>query len=271
MAIYKTTNLVETYRYKAKARDINELTGRTGRPDLTNFVAEQIKKNIKIEKGDIIVDVGCGDGTLLKKIALPGFDENSVRLIGILPSKEEVKRVRKNLGWIKSTHGILITIYCGRAEETGLRDSFCDQIICNSVLHGSGQTFENVNLALEEFSRILKERGRLYIGEIPDSDELSGKQYGDSLAEWLKYLLKNEGFVSFFSGLRKILLCLFTDEPFIITPKYMFFIKPKKFEMLLKTHGFNLLEKSKHLEIDKNGKFVESKTRWNYQAIKIGN
>jgi hypothetical protein len=42
MAIHKAANLIEVYRAKAKSKDINELTGRIGRPDLTRFVTKNI-------------------------------------------------------------------------------------------------------------------------------------------------------------------------------------------------------------------------------------
>ena len=97
MAIHKTKNLVETYRAKAGAKDINELTGRTGRPDLTRFVISQMIAKIPVNENMILVDIGCGDGLFLKKAAESGLDSYKGRLIGILPTKEEVIRVRNHL------------------------------------------------------------------------------------------------------------------------------------------------------------------------------
>ena len=66
MAIYKTKNLVETYR--AKEKDINALTGRTGRPDLNKFVIGQMIQKIKVRPNSVLVDIGCGDGLFLHGI-----------------------------------------------------------------------------------------------------------------------------------------------------------------------------------------------------------
>ena len=139
MAIHKTKNLVETYRAKAGAKDINELTGRTGRPDLTRFVISQMIAKIPVNENMILVDIGCGDGLFLKKAAESGLDSYKGRLIGILPTKEEVIRVRNHLleaGDNSGGGGQLISIELGLAEKTSLPNNFADVVVCNSVLHG---------------------------------------------------------------------------------------------------------------------------------------
>ena len=44
MPIIKCETYVDVYRSKASSKDINELSGRTGRPDLTDFISQQIIK-----------------------------------------------------------------------------------------------------------------------------------------------------------------------------------------------------------------------------------
>jgi 2-polyprenyl-3-methyl-5-hydroxy-6-metoxy-1,4-benzoquinol methylase len=139
MTIYKTNNLVETYRAKASSKDINELTGRTGRPDLTSFVTSQMVSKIDITQNANIIDIGCGNGLFLQEIAEKGLDSYKGRLIGLLPTKEEVSRVRDHLLNDPKTKNKLISIELGLAEKTNLPDSFADIVVCNSVLHGAGQ------------------------------------------------------------------------------------------------------------------------------------
>ena len=97
MTIYKTLSLIDTYRCKAKSKNIHELNGRPNRPDLTNFIAEEIWKKVKPRDNTVLVDVGCGDASLLKKLASSIPSEHTVKLIGVLPTREELVRVKKNL------------------------------------------------------------------------------------------------------------------------------------------------------------------------------
>lgn len=269
MTIYKAKTLIDTYRYKAKSNNIHELNGRPNRPDLTDFIAEEICKKIRPKDNSVLLDIGCGDATLLKKLASSIPIEHTVKLLGVLPTREELIKVKENLFADQKIKKNDISIMGGRAEALNLPDSYCDYIICNSVLHGSGQTLENVNSAIKEFSRISKVGCQLYIGEIPDSDEMKLKNYGESLTAWLVDLYRKNGAISFLKGLKSILVSLLTKEPFVIVPKFMFYMKPNEFQDLLRSHGFQVETITKHLEINVQGRVLKSNTRWNYQAIRV--
>jgi len=60
---------VDVYRHKAKSTDLNELSGRTGRPDVTQYVAKKILEDIDLRPGMRLVDPGCGDASSLKEAA----------------------------------------------------------------------------------------------------------------------------------------------------------------------------------------------------------
>lgn len=268
MTIHKPTSLVEVYRAKANAKDINELTGRTGRADLTEFVASQMASKISVNANTILVDVGCGDGLFLLKCADCGLNSYEGRLIGILPTSEEVSRVRDHLlnDTNKSRH--IISIELGLAEKTNLPNNYCDILVCNGVLHGAGQTTANVKLSLDEFHRVTKPGGKVFVGEMPDTDELAGKDYGSSITKWLIWVLKNQGFQSFWTRFKQTVPALFGSEPFVIAPKSMIYMPPIEFIELLNQHGFEVAEHYRHKEIDSAGRVFESETRWNYEAIK---
>jgi ubiquinone/menaquinone biosynthesis C-methylase UbiE len=268
MTIVKAKSLIETYRAKAQSKDINELTGRTGRPDLTKFVINQMVLNLPVQANTILVDCGCGDAQFLIESANNGLDSYSGRLIGILPTFEEVTRIRNHLLLNSNIKQHLISIELGTAEESNLPNNFCDMLVCNGVLHGAGQTFKNVELALNEFYRITKVGGTVFIGEMPDSNELKGKDYGDSITSWLLWVLKNQGVKALSTSVRQTIKALFTSEPFVITPKYMFYMQPAMFVDLLKKHGFEVINFFKHKEITHDGLVYQSKTRWDYIAIK---
>ena len=46
MTIYKISNKKEEYRIRALSKDINELSGRSGNPELTRFISERIINDI---------------------------------------------------------------------------------------------------------------------------------------------------------------------------------------------------------------------------------
>lgn len=264
MTIVKTKTLVETYRAKAGAKDINELTGRTGRPDLTHFVIGQIVSKLRVWKDATLVDIGCGDGQLLKRVAANGLDSYQGRLIGVLPTKEEVVRVRNHL--LDTDH--LISIELGLAERTKFPNDFADVVVCNSVLHGGGQTIDNVKASLREIHRITKAGGTIFIGEVPDTDELAGRNYGDSISGWLLWVLKTQGLGQFWLRVKQTVPAFFSREPFIVAPKSMFYMPPADFVRLLEQHGIEVMEHYRHREIDPAGNVYDSTTRWDYVARK---
>lgn len=270
MTIIKAKNSIEAYKALSKSKNINEITGRSGRPDLSKFVTDQMSKRIKINKNSVVVDIGCGDGEYLLKSTKNLFGKFNGKLIGILPSYEEIERVKKHLKITRIKEMPAITIKFGTTNETNLPTSYSDITVCNGVLCLAGTSLEDIKLALSEFSRITKKGGDLYIGEIPNKDESGNKKYGDSILRWLYWVLKNESLISFFKKLIKLLIALFTSEPFIVyTQKTAFFMEPKSFIKLVGDYGFEIKEYNKHLEINKKGFEYESKSRWDYLFVKI--
>lgn len=267
MAICKTTSHVEAYRAKARATDINELSGRTGRPDLTAFVTQQIVARLPLRRDAVLVDVGCGDASLLLKAAHHGLDGFLGRLIGLLPTREEVSRVRDHLLHRAPLHSSMVCIEPGLADETRLPDRYCDLLVCNGVLIVLADD-ASVRAALTEFARITKPGATVYLGEIPDTDEMSGKNYGDSISGWLLWVLRHQGLRAFWIRLRQILVAVFSREPFVIAPKKIFHMPPDAFVALLGQHGFEVVERRRHEEVAPDGAVCESGTRWNYLAIR---
>lgn len=150
-----------------------------------------------------------------------------------------------------------------------MSSSYCDIVVCNGVLNLAGMTMFDLKEALSEFCRITKKRGKLYIGEMPDKNELEGKNYDDSILKWLWWVLKNEGLKSFFSRVKQVFFALISNEPLIIHPKKLnVFMKPIKFIKLASKYGFKIKEYYKHRQINTKGKKFTSKSRWNYLFFK---
>lgn len=268
MTIYKSTDFIEVYRAKSTSKDINELTGRTGRPDLTQFVIDNIASKFVFKDDDVVIDIGCGDGLFLAKANEAGVNERRGRLIGVLPTIEEVLRVHQHLMESEAAQSVGISIELGLLNDVrNIPDEYSDKTISNSTIHIL-QKESVVDQAILEMKRITKKKGAIFFGEVPDVDELKGKGYGDSIVSWLLWVLKNKNISSFFLCLKQVLISLVTSEPFIVTPKTIYYATPEEFVRKLESHDLIVKSYYKHREIDLNGNEFESVTRWNYIAVR---
>ncbi|RTR39288.1 class I SAM-dependent methyltransferase [Shewanella canadensis] len=257
MSIIKVKTKLDEYRYRAKSADINELSGRTNRSDITHFVNGEIAKRMEFKQGDIVVDIGCGDGTLLEIAESEGSFG-----IGILPSEEEVTRVRDRF----LTNSDRIKIEQGLASKTELPDEVANKVVCNGVFLLDE---EDVNLALKEISRITKPNSFVYIGELCFRDETEGKNYGDSILKWLLWVLWNQGGGEFLSRLKQTLRAIFTTEQMLILPKSHYYCTPEEFISRAKSFGLNINEHFPHKSISLNNEVIKSSSRQDYIFIKV--
>ena len=268
MSFYISNSLIQTYRLRSKSKKIESLNGRNGNTALTKFVMNRIVEEIPIKEGMIIIDVGCGDASFFRALLKKKPMSKTFKLIGVLPTEEEVTRVKeyvaKNFYRLSNCPSIIIS----RADKLDVPDQYCDLLVCNSVLHGNGQTLGDFKVALIEFNRVLKPGGKLFIGELPNVDEMKGKNYGNSLFKWLMYLKKERGFKALLKGVLNIINSAISSEPFVFVPKNMFYIGNKDLYKVMKDHGFTMIFMKKHLEIGPQGEEILSMTRWNYLARK---
>jgi ubiquinone/menaquinone biosynthesis C-methylase UbiE len=278
MGIYKADMAADIYRLKASNKNILDLTGRRDAAQ-NDFVAQSIAVKLKLKKETVLVDIGCGDGRFLESAHQSGVDPFSGRLVGILPNIEEVLRVLEHLALRPNPDSRFISIFKGDATKTGLPSSYADILVCNGVLQGWGMTLEYVESALVEFNRVISpssqvdesanyDDGVLFIGELPDSNELASRPYGDSIFGWLWWVLLNQGFKEFMSRMHQVLRSVTGKENLIIVPKSHFHSTPEEFAELLRRNGFTKITYSKSIEIDRTGRKRESATRWDYLAIK---
>jgi cyclopropane fatty-acyl-phospholipid synthase-like methyltransferase len=253
MPIIKCQSAIEAYRQRARAKDIHELSGRSGRPDLTRFVSEQILRQLRLDETDVLVDLGCGDGTLLKLVS--GTVASS---IGLLPTAEEVARVRADVVASSSR----IDVRRGLVQRTDLETAMADKIVCNGVILLLVE--QEVDAALREIARVSKPGALIFLGEVPTKNEFEGKSYGDSIIRWLWWVLTNEGVSAFVRRLRQVLRALSSDELFIIYPKTCFHEPRDKFVERAKRAGLTLEASFPHLERHDGNRVQESRTRVDY-------
>ncbi len=102
-----------------------------------------------LKPGDRVLEVGCGTGLLTAELARTGAKVYSLDISRDLLKQAKDKCEDKS-----------IVFFCSSAYELGFRDRSFDHVIGMSVLHHL-----DMDRALKEFSRVLKDGGRLAFSE----------------------------------------------------------------------------------------------------------
>jgi ubiquinone/menaquinone biosynthesis C-methylase UbiE len=113
-----------------------------------NVILPHLTRLVAPKKGELIVDLGCGEGYFSKKFAHDG-----AQIIGIELSKELVAKAKES----KNSNE---EYYVGSAENLKmLTDTFVDKVTIILAI----QNMNNVHAVLKECNRILKPGGKVYI------------------------------------------------------------------------------------------------------------
>src|SRR6478672_11005813 len=159
MPILKLNDFVGLYRNLASRSDIHALSGRGDDVASTEFANLRILEALELAPDDDVLDIGCGDGSLLKMAG-----GRVAKRVGKVPSAEEQSRLQRELPDIEFRVGLAQTLAVGS-------ESF-SKIVCNSVLLLLGSE-DLVRCALKEIARVARRDGRIWLGEVPAADELS--------------------------------------------------------------------------------------------------
>lgn len=149
-----------------------------------------------VSEGDKVLDVGCGNGSLINAIKQKG----NIKVYGIDISPEMIKECR---GRYKN-----IEFQISRAEETPFVDSHFDIVIICCVLHH----LHDPKKFFQEAHRILKTNGTLIIGE--PHFLLPVRKFID----WIVSPLLQAGDNKLFS--HEKLKSLFSENGFLVTEVY---------------------------------------------------
>ena len=167
--------------------DIRKFSGRD--EALTEFINRRIVSELAITSDDCLVDIGCGDGTLLRLAEQNG----ATSVIGLSGSEEEADCLRQRGLNVKQAHTDLLPLPSGSASV----------VVCNGVLHIVPP--EKVPISLREIARIAKTGARIWIGEIPPFREAASLRAFKSVHVMLWWLLRNRGLRTFLGMLRRLL------------------------------------------------------------------
>ena len=231
------------------------MSGRNNRPDLTRFISKRILELLQNAKGNL-VDIGCGDGSLLKL----AFEEKRFsNLTGVLPTSEEVVRVKQDL----KEKGLnnFIKVIRGEVEKTSLKNNFFDVVIVNSVLLLLDD-LKDLNNAIDELKRISNENAILFLGEIPHYEEkLKNKSYYEKLINIIDRIGKKNFIKKLIS---KIFERIFLKQVIVRRNQDILVIDQNQFKKILIEKGFIIEKYFTHKEINTFGQVLESKSRYDY-------
>lgn len=220
----------ETAKHARNPHDL-ALRGRDKR-DITLLIHERITEEVQLHAGDDLVDVGCGDGTLLRMAARVGAGS----AIGLLATDEEVAVLRRS--GLEAKQGL--------ADHLPLPDECASVIVCNSVLLVVPR--ERIPASLSEIHRIAKAGARIFLGEIPFVETHDPTPQFTTRRETLAYLYREHGLRAWFGMLRRMIWWALRGKPAVIRPgtAVSFYAVPSEFVAMAREAGLELVRYWQH-------------------------
>jgi SAM-dependent methyltransferase len=227
--ITRSDDYVEYCREAAqRVRNIEDLAYRgKNTAEITRRVNAGIAREVELSPGDDLVDIGCGDGTLLRLAK-----ENGVaNAIGLLATEEEVGVVGR-LG---------LRVRQGFTHSLPIADESASVVVCNNVLLVVPR--ERIAASLREIERIAKPQARIFLGEIPFVPGPDPEPEFESVRETLAYLYRKHGVRAALGMLRRIVYWMLTGQPMIIRggASVSFYAEPAEFIAMAEDAGLELV------------------------------
>jgi ubiquinone/menaquinone biosynthesis C-methylase UbiE len=247
--ITRSDDYVEYCRETARhARDPHDLALRgRDKKEVTLRVHEQIVEAVALHPQDDLVDIGCGDGTLLRMAQRAGVRS----AIGLLATEDEVAVLRR----------VGLEVRQGLSHQLPLPAECASVVVCNSVLLVVPK--ENIPASLREIDRIAKPRARIFLGEIPFVKPADPTPRFKSRHETLSYLYGHQGLRSWFGMLRRMVWWSLNGQPTVLRPgtAISFYASPEEFIAMAEDAGLQFVRYWQHEDPD---------TRNNYLFRKAG-
>lgn len=251
MAIVKTSDYVEFYRYLANTEGVHALAGRGDETAATEYANVHILECLELTADDRLLDIGCGDGCLLRMAA------GKVRTrVGIVPNVEEYGRI--HAAWPE------VVVRVGIAQRLPVESESFSRIVCNSVIPLLESETE-VSAALREIARVAEKGARICVGELPAADELSkfGKYRGNSVFGFLVHE-SGKGVRPFIHALRSVSSAWVGRSSMALSSARIFYAAPEKFIRMAEDCGLRYVTHFKYQRLDRTGEVIESPFRYNY-------
>jgi len=230
------------------ARDPHDLALRgRNKHEATKRINERIAVAVGFHPGDDFVDIGCGDGTLLRMAERAGVRT----ALGLLATEEEVAVLRR-LG---------LNVKQGLTDRLPLADECASVVVCNSVLLVVPR--EKIPASLREIHRIAKPDARIFLGEIPFVETSNPSPKPSSRRQLLAHLYRNRGLRTWFGMVRRMAYWQLTGQPTVIRSgtAVSFYAAAEEFVAMAQSAGLQIVRYWQHDDPD---------TRNNYLFRKAG-
>ena len=232
--IFHSEDYVEYCRETAThLKTLHDLALRgAGKEGITAAVHERIVKEVGLQPDDFVVDIGCGDGTLLRRAQRMGVRS----AVGLLATQEEVAVVRRTGLNVKQ----------GLADKLPLEDKSASVIVCNNVLLIVPQ--EKIPASLREIRRIAKPEARVFIGEIPFVPGPEPEPHFETARETLSYIYRKHGVRAWLGMLRRMGECKLARKPIVVHhgTQIFFYATPNEFIGMAREAGLRLVRHWQH-------------------------
>lgn len=247
--IVRSDDYVEYCRENAKrVRKLHDLAFR-GRNDeeVTRLVHERIAAAVELGPDDDLVDIGCGDGTMLQMAKRLGARS----ALGLLATEEEVALVRRTG----------LDVRQGLSDQLPLPDASASVVVCNNVLLVVPR--ERIPPTLAEICRITKRGGRVFIGEVPFVYLPDPTPHFSSRSELLGHLYRSQGLRAWFGMLRRMAWWQLTGQPAVILPgtAQSFFAPPEEFIAMVAAAGLEHVRYWQHDHPDTRNNYLFRKPK----------
>ncbi len=192
----------------------------------------RLSKRLHLRRNDDLVDIGCGDGTLLRMAS----DLRVQSSIGFLATEEEVALVRKTGVDVRQAF----------TDRLPLEDASASVVVCNSVLLIVAR--EKIPASLREMWRVAKPGARIFIGEIPFVPQQDPTPTFSSRRETLSYLYRKHGLRTWFGMLRRMAWWQITGKAPVMVPgtAVSFYATAEAFIGMAKSAGLELVSYWQH-------------------------
>jgi hypothetical protein len=250
MPVLRVNNYIDAYRLRAQADDIHEMAARPDKKPLTEFVNRQILEMIEAGPEDVLVDIGCGDASLLRLSRVS-------KAVGIVSTAEEQQKLASAFGGIK--------FIASAAQSLPLESASASKIVCNATLVYLPSE-EDVSAALRELARIARPGVTVWLGEIPEIDEYAhyGIYRGSSMVGFLGHILRRNGLRAVLGMIRRWIRAISGREQIVLNSAGLFYASPGKMIALAESCGLKLKAHFRHRELDAQGRVADSQFRYDY-------
>jgi ubiquinone/menaquinone biosynthesis C-methylase UbiE len=242
--ISRSDDYVEYCRETARrAHDLHDLALRgSDKKEITRLIHERIVDAVELGSGDDLIDIGCGDGILLRMAKTLGVRT----ALGLLATEEEVALVRET--GLNARQGL--------TDQLPLPDGSASVIVCNSVLLVVPR--EKIPASLREIHRVARPGARIFIGEIPFVDAKDPTPHFSSRREALSWMYRERGLRTWFGMLRRMVWWQVTGKPAIIRPgtSISFFAGPEEFTALSQAAGLEVVRYWQHNYPDNRNNYL---------------